>query len=374
MSTPPLIDINNPGRLHFLDGLRGIAILLVVLYHTYSNAWIELVPYFYPSHDLLIIKYGSHGVPLFFIISGFVISMSLEKCKNFGDFMFKRWLRLFPAMLIASLLILITSPLLSARPLGTPYAMDLIPGITFITPGFFRTIFDNQQTMLEGGFWSLFVEVKFYIVAGLLYFTIGQKRMITALVIMFLSSAVFDVMQSRLPGETATNLKLIFDSLDYEYYGWFAAGALFYRYYSSKSISSFIIALIVAFISARALGGLISLSMLFATILISIIACSMVSKTLQKLLSNKVLVFLGFISYPLYLIHENATISIIVQLHRQYDWIPVYLLSILPILAMVLISWLIARYLEPSLKKFIKKLVLKIPIKLTSQTNAIKNV
>lgn len=46
----------------------------------------------------------------FFLISGFVITMSLEKCIDFGDFIFRRWLRLFPAMLIASILILITAP------------------------------------------------------------------------------------------------------------------------------------------------------------------------------------------------------------------------------------------------------------------------
>lgn len=371
MTIPSLIDTNNTGRLHFLDGLRGIAILLVVLYHTYSNAWVELVPYFYPTHDLMIIKYGSHGVPLFFIISGFVISMSLEKCKNFGDFMFKRWLRLFPAMLIASLLILITSPLLTSRPLGNPYALDIIAGITFIAPTFFRAIFDSQQTMLEGGFWSLFVEVKFYIVAGLLYFTVGQKKMITALVIMFLSSTIFDVLQSRLPGDTAENLKLVFASLDYEYYGWFAAGALFFRYYSSKSISAFIFAIIIALISARALGGLMSISMLFAVILIVIFACSMFSQTLQNLLSNQVLVFLGFISYPLYLIHENATISIIVQLHNQYDNVPVYVLSLLPMTLMLLISWIIAKYLEPMLRKFIKFSALQIRSRFSSPLKSI---
>lgn len=371
MTTPSLIDTNNTNRLHFLDGLRGVAILLVVVYHTYSEAWANLVPFFTPTYDLLIVKYGSHGVPLFFIISGFVISMSLEKCKSFGDFMFKRWLRLFPAMLIASILILITAPLLTSRPLGTPYVVDIFPGITFIAPTFFQAIFNNNQTMLEGGFWSLFVEVKFYIVAGLLYFTIGQKRMITALVIMFLSSTVFDVLQSRLPGETAENLKLVFASLDYEYYGWFAAGGLFYRYYSSKNILSLIVGLIVALISARALGGLFSLSMLFAVILIMIFACSMFSQTLQKLLSNNVLVFLGFISYPLYLIHENATISIIVQLHKQYDNIPVYLLSLLPISLMLLISWIIAKYLEPSLRKFIKNSVLQIRSRFSSPLKSV---
>ena len=347
---------HNNQRILFLDGLRGIAILMVVLYHTYSSAWQELMPFYQPTFDFPLIKFGDLGVPLFFIISGFVIVMTLEKCQSLSDFMFKRWLRLFPAMLIATLLILITAPLFTARPLGDVKLIDSLPGLTFISHFFYKNVIGPEVSVLENGFWSLFVEVKFYLLAGWLYFLIGQKRMIIALTVMFFSFVAFGLVQSRLSPETLVVMIEVMDCLDYQYYGWFVAGALFYRYYNSKHVMTLIAAVLMALLSARTWGGLMSQTMLAFIVIIGIFSGAMVSEKLQKILSNKVLTFVGFISYPLYLIHENMTISTIVQLHDQFASINVYVLSILPLTACVLISWLIAQYAEPAMRSTLKNL------------------
>ena len=351
-----------PGqRIQFLDGLRGIAILMVVLYHTYSSAWEAFTPFYAASYDFPLIKFGDLGVPLFFIISGFVIVMTLEKCQSLSEFMFKRWLRLFPAMLIATLLILVTAPLFTARPLGEVKLMDSLPGLTFVSHFFYKTVIGPEMSVLENGFWSLFVEVKFYLLAGWLYFLIGQKRMIMALVIMFFTFMAFGLIQSRLHPETATTIAAMLDSLDYKYYGWFAAGALFYRYFTSKHMLTFAAAVFMALLSARTWGGLMSPTMVAFIVIIGIFSAAMVSEKLQKILSNKVLTFTGFISYPLYLIHENATVSSIVQLHQQFEWVNVYVLSLLPLGLCVLASWLMAAYWEPMLRAFLKKIVSQKP-------------
>ena len=65
---------------HFavLDGLRGIAILFVVIYHTF---------YFNPEHGVIargmghILKMGGIGVPIFFVLSGFLISFPFFQMK-----------------------------------------------------------------------------------------------------------------------------------------------------------------------------------------------------------------------------------------------------------------------------------------------------
>ena len=241
---------------------------------------------------------------------------------------------------------------------GMPNVRDLIPGLTFVEPEVFRTIFNNHQKLIEGCFWTLFVVVKFYIVAGLLYFSVGPRKMIVTLIIMFLISTIFGLMQAHLPSELEVRLGTILHYLNYKHYGWFAAGALFYRYYSLKNVTNFLMGLLIALLSARALDGFLSLSMIFATTLVLIFAVSIFNPTLQKLLSNKFLGLIGFTSYPLYLIHENAMISMIIQLHNQYDWMPLFLLPLLPILGLIFVAWIVARYLEPVVRQFIKNLLL----------------
>jgi len=120
-------------RIKYLDGLRGIAILLVLFYHAYSR-WIAIVPYGDQYADFPLFKFGWLGVQLFFLISGFVIFMPLDKTANFKSFIYKRWLRLFPAMLLGSILIYVSVPFFLNRPNGIPDLINLLPGLTFIDP------------------------------------------------------------------------------------------------------------------------------------------------------------------------------------------------------------------------------------------------
>ncbi|MES2546141.1 MAG: acyltransferase [Pseudomonadota bacterium] len=352
----PAINQNKSGRLLFLDGLRGIAILLVVFFHAFADSWNEILPYQFLYSEVLIFKFGNYGVQLFFIISGFVISMTLETCAGFWGFMYRRWIRLFPAMLIASLIILISAPLFTARPYGQPSLMDILPGITFIEPELYRWVFGYNQQLIEGVFWTLFVEMKFYILAGILYFTIGSRKMIVVLILMFLSSIVFEFANPYLPAELADQLNTIIHYLNYRHYGWFAAGALFYQYYRSKNKHYWLAAVLLGLLAARCLGGFMSISMLAASLIVLIFAGSMFSPFLQNILSNRVLLFFGFISYPLYLIHEQAMISMIIQLNQHHIDMPLFLLPMLPIIGIIFAAWIIAQYLEPALKQLIKQL------------------
>ena len=73
-------------RLLELDALRGIAALMVVLFHFTMDR-----PEMYYGF-----KYGVTGVDFFFIISGFVIFLTLSSTKNWKDFVVSRFSRLYP--------------------------------------------------------------------------------------------------------------------------------------------------------------------------------------------------------------------------------------------------------------------------------------
>lgn len=145
-------------RIKFLDGLRGVAIAMVVFFHAYAR-WPELLVYGAKYAEFPVAKYGWLGVELFFMISGYVIYLTVEKCKSMGEFMGRRWLRLFPAMLVVSFLVYATAGFFNQRPAGIPGFRDLIPGLLFIEPLWLAKIFGGPQGVLEAAFWSLFVEV-----------------------------------------------------------------------------------------------------------------------------------------------------------------------------------------------------------------------
>jgi peptidoglycan/LPS O-acetylase OafA/YrhL len=60
----------------------------------------------------------------------------------------------------------------------------------------------------------------------------------------------------------------------------------------------------------------------------------------------------GFISYPLYLIHENMMVAMIVKIGRIFPNMFAILIPILPILFVVGGAWIIARHLEPEVVPF----------------------
>lgn len=343
-------------RLHYMDGLRGIAILLVILFHAYSD-WLDLLPYGNQYDYIPIFHYGYLGVQLFFMLSGFVIAMTLDKCKTVWEFFYRRWLRLFPAMLVASVLTYVTASFFVARPYGQPALLDYLPGLLFIEPEFFRTVFGYHQKVAEGVVWTLFVEMKFYLVAGILYFTFGRKVMINTLIIMFLSSIVVEFLVPHLAPAQAEQLDTLYHYLNYRHYGWFAAGALFYQFYLTRNAHYWLGGLLVAMIAARCMGGLLSGTMVVATALVLLFAYAVKSPALQKMLACKPLIFLGFISYPLYLVHEQDMVSMIIQLHQTFALWPPYLLPILPILMVTFFAWIIAQYLEPATRRAIKSLL-----------------
>ncbi len=343
--------LNEPrGRLAYLDGMRGVAILLVLLFHAFAR-WPDLVPYGDQYQSVPLFRVGFIGVNLFFIISGFVILMTLEKCASFKIFFARRWLRLFPAMLICSAIIFATAPLFPERPLGQPMWRDLLPGMTFIDPAIWQKLIGGSQGALEGAFWSLYVEMKFYVVFGLIYFVLGRAIAVWGLIILFVLSIATHLLtgSSSLLVVLGKGLGL----LGAEYYGWFAAGALFFLYVRDKRLVWLVSGLGLGFASAAEMGGI---ETQIAAVLVTVLfAAALVSDSVQSVLSWKWLLIVGFASYPLYLLHENVMIATIIKLGVAAPSLPMFLYPILPIAALMILAWIVAAHLEPRLKRGLRQ-------------------
>ncbi|HBY86565.1 MAG TPA: hypothetical protein DEO86_11890 [Colwellia sp.] len=342
-------------RINYLDGHRGLAILLVVFYHAYSR-WTDILPYQAVFSDFPLFKFGFLGVQLFFLLSGYVILMTLEKCSTIQGFIYQRWLRLFPAMFICSMVIFFSSGFFVERPLGEPQISNLIPGLTFIEPYILTKLIGISFSSLEGTFWSLYVEFKFYIIAALLYFIVGSHKLVFALFSCLGSWVILSLLTQYTDNMLLSYIHSIFHLLSFEYFGWFSAGAAFYLTNKEENNNWFALGIVFCVISSVILAiqkesitlfiAIMSLSFFFAI--------SLKIKSLQSLLSHRFLVFMGFVSYPLYLLHENMMIALILKLS---PFIPANTSFILPLLAIsfiILLSYLIALYFEKPLKKAIK--------------------
>lgn len=354
-------------RIAYLDGLRGVAIVLVILFHSYS-AWTDLIPAFKPFKDVLLLNTKSAGVQLFFFISGFVILMTLERSKGFGPFLFARWRRLFPAMLIASVMIYTTAPLLPERPLGQPQLIDLLPGLSLLGDRFWDVLrfwVTPPPQSLEVVFWSLYVEVFFYQVFAAIFLTRGTKQAIGWLIGIGVVTSLFRF-NGQLHGEPFETIASIdtllrithFASLfEVWHYTWFAAGALAYCWTKTPADKR----LMWGAIACLLFGAATTFAYPVASGLVAVIAISaMVSPTVQRILSLRVLTFLGFISYPLYLNHENMIIALTIRLQAHYPWLPPIVLPVLPILLAGVIATLVAVYAEPFTRQMIDRLIARL--------------
>jgi peptidoglycan/LPS O-acetylase OafA/YrhL len=154
----------DPGRYDHVDSLRGIAALLVIWLHV-CEVFTRL-PLVNRHGDLLaqiadIIDVGRMGVVIFFAISGFVICPSLRGATSTGTWIFvvKRFFRLYPAYWIA----IVTGSFAVWQLAGKPLSAGLYAANATMIP----TLFGYQNMM--GLLWTLETELVFYLLCLLLF-------------------------------------------------------------------------------------------------------------------------------------------------------------------------------------------------------------
>ncbi len=165
------------GREHFvaLDGLRGVAVLLVILHH-------GIVLSSGSSHDRLyqVATFGWVGVDLFFVLSGFLITGILCDTRTrpncLGYFYARRALRIFPLYYTALLALLICLPLIDLRSGAEfrryqawywAYLVNILSSLHPHAPSVART----------GHLWSLAVEEQFYMLWPLVVMLLNLRRL-----------------------------------------------------------------------------------------------------------------------------------------------------------------------------------------------------
>ncbi len=122
--------------------------------------------------DLWLVVGRLPGVPIFFVISGFLISMSWERSPRVSDYLRNRFLRIYPALWVCLLVSVLIVFAVGYRPVVGSAADVLIwlaaqlSFAQFYNPSFLR---DFGTGTLNGSLWTIPVELQFYLLVPLLY-------------------------------------------------------------------------------------------------------------------------------------------------------------------------------------------------------------
>lgn len=370
---------NKPrARYELLDGLRGVAALMVILYHVGEC--------FATSPRDQWLNHGYLAVDFFFVLSGFVLGYAYDgrwsKGMTTGGFLLRRVIRLQPMVLVAVVLGAIsfviqgcehwdgTSVSMSAVILSFVMAFFMLPAL----PGTAPEIRGNGEMFpINGPSWSLFFE---YI--GSIFYALFLHRLSTRLLKVFVGAA----------GIALATVALGNGSGDYHLgVGWtaeghgfwmglarmtfsFSVGLLLSRTFKPVKIrGAFWIcsALIVAALSVPYVGGAEKPMMsnavydLVCTVVVfPLIVYLGASGTTTDRQSGRICEFLGAISYPVYIIHYPF-------MYLMYAWAwkngygvdRVWPVAAVIIVTVIVLAWLSMKYYDEPVRRWLSAKLLK---------------
>lgn len=277
-------------RITHIDGLRGLAALLVMAFHL-TTRYQEL--YGHTSQLPVSLPWGNLGVQLFFAISGFVILMTLRNLKAPLDFVVGRFSRLYPTYWAAMLL---TAAILALVPLqGHEVSGRQVLGNILM----FHELLG--VTSVNGAYWSLKVELIFYVLMFLAW-TLGLlRRPFIGLALWLLVSIASKFAPTPW---VVTQLGLL------GFIPWFALGIAVYVAVNKLEDHQWWPAIALLSIADIAIDeGLLHVLWAFAVLGILFVGAT----GSLKALASKPLLFFGAISYPLYLLHEYLSYTFMIR-------------------------------------------------------------
>lgn len=348
----PAAPVDRTGaRLRAMDSLRLLAALGIVVFHFATRdhgRWGDALP-----HELFgafshVVKYGYAGVHLFFTISGFVILMSVWG-RSPRQFVASRISRLYPAFLVA---VLATATLRWLWPSFENRSLsEVLANLTM-----FHEPFEVKH--VDGVYWTLWVEMQFYLVMLVFAFIgITRRRVLAAAAIL---PAIGTAMVMLLPGSDEKFTILSWAAM-------FGTGMALYVIYSDGhtwrrwaivALNSAQGVLIAATHKTEAIdaiaGGEATSPAVLALVVLAAVAAVAVVALVPAIrdLDWPVLTTLGALTYPLYLIHEYFGWALIETLHPSIGkWVTL----LLAVTLSLVLAWLIHRFVERPVHRPLRK-------------------
>lgn len=282
-----------------LDALRGLAALAVVAFH-YTTHYQAMIGHTRPLG--FGFPPGNYGVQLFFLISGFVIFMTLERTRTAMDFVVSRFSRLFPAYWSA---MAITAAVVYT--LGMPEQKlplrDLLLDLTMV-----QEVLGAEH--LDGSYWTLGVELFFY-AQMLVWFMLGLLPRIRFIIVGWLLLAMAYGLTRKAGLHFSYSVR---EALILQHIPFFAMGILFYRIHSRAGphrADAILIGLCLAAIGIAYAPVYLAVGSVCVAVFWLFITGRL------AWLRAAPLAYLGTISYSLYLLHQAIGFVLIHRMERN---------------------------------------------------------
>ena len=330
--------VSQTSRVEVLDLLRLAAVLGVVLYHFgFWGPTSNGIPQAAIPALAAFAKYGFLGVPVFFIISGFVIAYSAEGRTATG-FAIARFSRIYPTFVFCMTLTFLAIVFLGPPHFDTGWA-QWFANLIIAAPAL-------GQAYMDTSYWSLVIEVMFYAWVAVLIAAGLFPRRIDAIIQIWLGITFTN--ELTIDALWAEKLFLADDS------GFFAVGLLIYEFYRGRrgAMLYSMLALSIGTAVFQAphklvklaphTGGVFDEWIVAAICLGSVAVIFMATQVRRVRLPAGLTLALGGLTYPLYLLHMQFG-YVLLEHQAPANAVP---LVVTIIFAMTLLAWAVWRYVE----------------------------
>lgn len=357
-----------PKKFQYIDSLRGIAILLVIIVHI-DNLFDNVFQTYYPSSIYQFVRNGQLGVQLFFVVSALTLTMSwynrADEPNKIRNFFIRRFFRIAPLFYIA-IIYFTFDRFLGFDILNIDFSdipkKGIITSFLFVN-GFFPLLINS---LVPGG-WSITVEFMFYAVCPLLLLKI--KNINSSIKFTLLCLLICYFINTYILGNLTMHDEFLYYNIVSQL-PIFSLGILCYWFMNRQedtiSRGSWALLAIVVFIFCYE-----TLPYHFVYSLIFLLLVIIQSSNSYHFLSNKILAQIGKVSFSMYLVHfavisqlERLKWSELLQVNSNANSVFYFVITYLVVFFIsFLISNLSYKYIEVPGQNLGKRLIKKLDYK-----------